>query len=135
LQSMGTVAYFLEPLDATHGDSGQVCAGDVVIGISNSGGTRELLDTLSTVKANGAKVIGITGGRESALAEMSDVLVHVPVDREADPLGLAPTSSTTCQLAVGDALAVMLASARGFTSEEFGRYHPGGSLGARVTGG
>lgn len=135
LQSTGTVAYFLEPLDATHGDSGGVCVGDVVLGISNSGGTRELLDTLSTVKANGAKVIGITGGRESALAALSDVLLHVPVDREADPLGLAPTSSTTCQLAVGDALAVMLASARGFTADDFGRYHPGGSLGARVTKG
>ena len=135
LQSTGTVAYFLEPLDATHGDSGQVCAGDVVIGISNSGGTRELLDTLSTVKRNGAKVIGITGGLESELARLSDVLLHVPVEREADPLGLAPTASTTCQLAVGDALAVMLARGRGFTADDFGRYHPGGSLGARVADG
>jgi sugar/nucleoside kinase (ribokinase family)/D-arabinose 5-phosphate isomerase GutQ len=133
LQSTGTVAYFLDPLDATHGDSGQVCAGDVVIGISNSGGTRELLDTLATVKRNGAKVIGITGGRESDLAALSEVLLHVPVEGEADPLGLAPTSSTTCQLAVGDALAAMLASARGFTPDDFGKYHPGGSLGARVS--
>lgn len=129
LQSTGTKAYFLDPTDCNHGDSGQVADGDVVIAISHSGQTRELLEALTTVKRNGAKIIGLTGDRESALARISDVVLHVPVDREAGPLGLAPTLSTTCQLAVGDGLAMALKTARGFTAEDFKRYHPSGSLG------
>lgn len=133
LQSTGTRAYFLDPLDCNHGDSGQVADGDVVIAISHSGQTRELLDALATVKRNGAQIIAITGNRESDLARMSDSVLHIPVRREAGPLGLAPTLSTTCQLAVGDGLAMALKVDRGFTPEDFKRYHPSGSLGKMLT--
>lgn len=129
LQSTGTRAYFLDPTDCNHGDSGQVADGDVVIAISHSGRTRELLDALATVKRNGARIVCITGDAESDLARLSDVTLHVPVEREAGPLGLAPTLSTTCQLAVGDGLAMALKAHRGFTAEDFKRYHPSGSLG------
>jgi len=129
LQSTGTRAYFLDPVDCVHGDSGGVAPGDVVIAISHSGKTGELLAAVETVKRNGASVIAIVGDRESGLAKMADVVLHVPVSEEAGPLGLAPTSSTTCQLAVGDGLAMALEWARGFTEEDFKRYHPGGSLG------
>ena len=132
MQSLGTPAYFLDPLDAVHGDSGIVLAGDIVIAISNSGRTTELMHTLGVLKANGAKVVGIGGKVGSPLDEASEVFLHVPVEREADLFNLAPTSSTTAQLAVGDALAVMLAKARGFTVEQFGKHHPGGAIGERV---
>ncbi len=129
LQSTGTKAYFLDPTDCNHGDSGQVAGGDVVIAISHSGRTQELLEAVATVKNNGAWIISITGNKESELANLSDVLLHVPVTGEAGPLGLAPTLSTTCQLAVGDGLAVALKVKRGFTAEDFKQYHPAGSLG------
>jgi D-arabinose 5-phosphate isomerase GutQ/sugar/nucleoside kinase (ribokinase family) len=129
LQSTGTRAYFLDPTDCNHGDSGQVAEGDVVIAISHSGQTRELLEGVATVKRNGAHIIAITGNKESGLARLSDVVLHVPVNREAGPLGLAPTLSTTCQMAVGDGLAMALKVVRGFTPEDFRKYHPSGSLG------
>lgn len=129
LQSTGTKAYFLDPTDCNHGDSGQVAEGDVVIAISHSGKTRELLEALTTLKHNGARIISLTGDKEADLAQMSEVVLHVPVKREAGPLGLAPTLSTTCQVAVGDGLAMALKVARGFTPEDFARYHPSGSLG------
>lgn len=134
LQSTGTRAYFLDPVDCNHGDSGQVAEGDVVIAISHSGRTRELLDALETLKRNGANIISITGNAESPLAEIGDAVLHVPVGREAGPLGLAPTLSTTCQLAVGDGLAIALKVDRGFTAEDFKRYHPSGSLGKMLEG-
>jgi arabinose-5-phosphate isomerase len=129
LQSTGTKAYFLDPTDCVHGDSGSVAPHDVVIAISHSGKTRELLAAVETIKPNGASLIAIVGDRESELAKRANVVLHVPVPEEAGPLGLAPTSSTTCQLAVGDGLAMALEEARGFTEEEFKKYHPGGSLG------
>lgn len=129
LQSTGTRTYFLDPTDCNHGDSGQVAEGDVVIAISHSGRTRELLEAVSTVKRNGARIIGLTGNKNSDLAKLSDIVLHVPVENEAGPLGLAPTLSTTCQLAVADGLALALKAARGFTAEDFKRFHPSGSLG------
>jgi arabinose-5-phosphate isomerase len=132
LQSTGTRAYFLDPVDCVHGDSGGVAPGDVVIALSHSGKTGELLRAVETVKRNGASVVAIVGDRESDLSRMADVVLHVPVSEEAGPLGLAPTSSTTCQLAVGDGLAMALEEARGFTKEEFKKYHPGGSLGVML---
>jgi D-arabinose 5-phosphate isomerase GutQ/sugar/nucleoside kinase (ribokinase family) len=132
LKSTGTRAYFLDPLDALHGDSGQVAAGDVVLAISHSGETAELLALAETVAGLGAHVVAMTGSARCALAERCEVVLHVPVPREADPLGLAPTASTTAQLAVGDALAMTLSERRGFTREEFSRYHPGGTLGRQL---
>ena len=132
LQSTGTKAYFLDPTDCNHGDSGQVAEGDVVIALSHSGQTKELLEALATLRRNGAKLISITGNAGSDLALMSDVTLPVPVNREAGPLGLAPTLSTTCQMAVGDGLAMALKVHRGFTPEDFRQYHPSGSLGKRL---
>ncbi len=132
LQSTGTRAYFLDPTDCNHGDSGQVAPGDVVVAISHSGKTRELLEAVATVRRNGARVIGITGDNESDLAALSDAVLHVPVSREAGALGLAPTASTTCQLAVGDGFAIALKTARGFTVQDFKRFHPSGSLGKQL---
>ncbi|MBM3264451.1 MAG: SIS domain-containing protein [candidate division Zixibacteria bacterium] len=129
LQSTGTRAYFLDPVDCNHGDSGQVAQGDVVIAISHSGKTGELLDAVHTVKNNGAKIVVLTGNADSELALLADAVLVVPVNREAGPLGLAPTLSTTCQMAVGDGLAMALKVDRGFTAEDFRKYHPAGSLG------
>ena len=132
LQSTGTKAYFLDPADCNHGDSGQVAQGDVVIALSHSGETEELMAAVQTLVANGATIITITGNAESSLARSSAAVLHVPVDGEAGPLGLAPTVSTSCQLAVADGLAMALKAGRGFTREDFARYHPGGSLGKRL---
>lgn len=132
LQSTGTKAYFLDPADCSHGDSGQVARGDVVIALSHSGETEELMAAVQTLSANGATIIAITGDPSSSLARSSAAVLHVPVASEAGPLGLAPTASTSCQLAVADGLAMALKSSRGFTREDFARYHPGGSLGQRL---
>lgn len=132
LQSTGTKAYFLDPADCNHGDSGQVAQGDVVIALSHSGETEELMAAVQTLVANGSTIIAITGNAESSLARSSAAVLHVPVDSEAGPLGLAPTVSTSCQLAVADGLAMALKAGRGFTREDFARYHPGGSLGKRL---
>ena len=132
LQSTGTRAYFLDPADCNHGDSGQVAQGDVVIALSHSGETEELLAAVKTLTANGATIMAITGDPSSSLARSSAAILHVPVAGEAGPLGLAPTASTSCQLAVADGLAMALKAGRGFTRDDFARYHPSGSLGKRL---
>ena len=132
LQSTGTRAYFLDPVDCNHGDSGQVEEGDVVLVLSHSGQTAELMAAVDTLSTNGATLIAITGNRSSELARSSATILHVPVEGEAGPLGLAPTASTSCQLAVADGLAMALKADRGFTREDFARYHPGGSLGKKL---
>ena len=132
LQSTGTKAYFLDPADCNHGDSGQVAQGDVVIALSHSGETAELMAAVQTLTANGATIIAITGDPSSSLARSSAAILHVPVASEAGPLGLAPTASTSCQLAAADGLAMALKAGRGFTREDFARYHPGGSIGKRL---
>ena len=132
LQSTGTKAYFLDPADCNHGDSGQVAGGDVVVALSHSGETEELMAAVRTLVANGATIVAITGDASSSLARSSAAVLHVPVDGEGGPLGLAPTVSTSCQLAVADGLAMALKAGRGFTREEFARYHPGGSLGKKL---
>ncbi len=129
LTSTGTPSYFLHPAESTHGDSGIITREDVVIAISNSGETQELLNLLPLIKRFGVKMIGMTGKMESTLATSSDVVLDISVEREACPLNKAPTASTTATLAMGDALAVCLLKSRGFTEEDFLIFHPGGALG------
>jgi len=130
--STGTPAYFVHPGEALHGDLGMITGEDVVIAISNSGATEELLVLASLTKRLGTKIISMTGNPESDLAEISDIHLDIGVEQEACPMGLAPTSSTTAMLVMGDALAVALLEARGFTPEDFARSHPGGRLGKRL---
>lgn len=132
LASTGTPSFFLHATEAAHGDLGMLSRGDVVIAISNSGETAELLTLLPHLKRMGAPVIAITGNPGSTLSRESDVNLDVAVAEEACPHNLAPTASTTATLAMGDALAVALLEARGFTPEDFARSHPGGSLGRRL---
>ena len=130
--STGTPAVYLDSTDALHGDLGVVASGDVLIAISNSGEATELLNVITAARAIGAKIAAITGNPESSMAESADITLPVCVQREACPLGLAPTASTTAVLAVGDALAMVLMEAVGFTSKHYARFHPGGSLGQRL---
>lgn len=132
LASTGTPALFLHPGEASHGDLGMVTAQDVFISISNSGEAAELVSIVPIIKRMGAKHIAMTGNDASTLAQLSDVHLNVGVEREACPLNLAPTASTTATLALGDALAVALLDARGFRAEDFARSHPGGALGRRL---
>ena len=132
LSSTGTPAVFLHPAEALHGDLGMIEAGDVFIAISHSGESEELLNIVPQVKRRGAKLIALTGGRDSTLAKQSDVLLDAGVAQEACPHNLAPTASTTAALALGDALAVALLDARGFSADDFARSHPGGTLGRRL---
>lgn len=132
LASTGTPAYFIHPGEALHGDLGMILPEDVVIVVSNSGSTEELLVLASATKRHGTKIIAMTGNENSALAEISDIHLNISVEEEACPLGLAPTSSTTVTLVLGDALAVALLEARGFTQEDFARSHPAGRLGKRL---
>ncbi|WP_371363091.1 Arabinose 5-phosphate isomerase KdsD [Sporomusa rhizae] len=132
LASTGTPAFFLHPAEGIHGDLGMVTAYDVVIAISNSGETNEIIGILPTIKRIGAPIIAMTGRDKSTLQQNADVFLNVAVEKEACPLGLAPTASTTATLAMGDALAIALLSARHFTPEEFALYHPGGSLGRKL---
>ena len=132
LCSTGTPAVFLHPAESTHGDSGIITRDDVVIGISNSGETAELLNLLPLVKRFGVPLIGITGKIESTLAKRSDVVLDISVEREACPLNKAPTASTTVTLALGDALAVCLLKKRGFSYEDFLVFHPSGTLGKGI---
>ncbi|MBW1917475.1 MAG: KpsF/GutQ family sugar-phosphate isomerase [Deltaproteobacteria bacterium] len=131
--STGTPALFLHPVEAMHGDLGMVSAQDVVLALSNSGETNELTILLPSIERLGVPLIALTGRRHSTLAQHSAVVIDVGVPREACPLGLAPTASTTAALAMGDALAVALLTQRGFKSSDFRRFHPGGSLGARLS--
>jgi arabinose-5-phosphate isomerase len=132
LASTGTPSFFLHAAEASHGDLGMVSRGDVVVAISNSGETAEVLALLPHLKRLGTPVIAITGGAESTLARDAAVNLDVSVPEEACPHNLAPTASTTATLAMGDALAIALLEARGFTPEDFARSHPGGSLGRRL---
>ena len=132
LTSTGTPSYFLHPAESTHGDSGIITRDDVVIAISNSGETQELLNLLPLIKRFGVQIISMTGNMESTLAKAGNVVLNIAVEKEACPLGKAPTASTTATLAMGDALAVCLLKKRGFTEEDFLIYHPGGSVGKGI---
>ena len=132
LNSTGTPSIFLHPAEAIHGDLGMVTKDDIVIAISNGGRTIEINRLLPILKNMGIKIIAFTGDVNSPMAKMSDVVIDVGVEREACPMGLAPTASTTAALAMGDALAVVLIHCRKFTKEDFKRFHPGGSLGERL---
>ena len=132
LASTGTPAFFVHPGEASHGDLGMITGDDLVLALSNSGETSELVTILPLIKRLGVKLIALTGKPDSTLAKTADVHLDVSVAREACPLNLAPTASTTATLAMGDALAVSLLEARGFTEEDFARSHPGGSLGRRL---
>jgi arabinose-5-phosphate isomerase len=131
LASTGTPALFLHPTEGQHGDLGAVVSSDIVIAISQSGETREVLDILPAVKRIGAKLIALTGNRNSTLAKNGDITLDVSIKEEACPLGLAPTASSMAQLAMGDALAVTLLIKRGFKEQDYALLHPGGSLGKK----
>jgi arabinose-5-phosphate isomerase len=132
LASTGTPAFFLHPAEAIHGDLGMITAGDVVVALSNSGETAELLTILPVIKRLDIPLVAFTGGTDSTLARYATVTLDVSVAEEACPLNLAPTASTTATLAMGDALAIAVLEARGFTEEDFARSHPGGALGRRL---
>lgn len=132
LASTGTPAFFVHPGEASHGDLGMITPHDLVLAISNSGETDEILLILPIIKRMGAKLVALTGNPDSTLARQADAVLHCPVEKEACPLNLAPTASTTAALAMGDALAVALLKSRGFTREDFARSHPAGSLGRRL---
>jgi arabinose-5-phosphate isomerase len=132
LASTGTRSFFLHPAEASHGDLGMIAPGDVVIALSNSGESEELLVIVPHIKRQGARLIAVTGNPQSRLAKLADAHLDAAVAQEACSLGLAPTASTTAALALGDALAVTLLEARGFGPEDFARSHPGGSLGRRL---
>jgi arabinose-5-phosphate isomerase len=133
LNSTGTPALFLHSGEAMHGDLGMVTSMDIVLAVSNSGETAELNSILPSIKKIGAKLISFVGNPESTLARQSDLVIDVGVEKEACPLGLAPTTSTTAALAMGDALAVALIKRRQFNHQDFKRFHPGGSLGERLS--
>lgn len=132
LSSTGSPAFFLHPAEAIHGDLGMIVSGDVVLAASFSGNSAELLQMLATLKRKEVPLVAITGSRTSPLAQHADVHISATIDKEACPLNLAPTASTTATLALGDALAMALLERRGFTSEDFAQLHPGGQLGKRL---
>ncbi|WP_312565096.1 KpsF/GutQ family sugar-phosphate isomerase [Comamonas sp.] len=132
LASTGTPAFFMHPAEASHGDLGMVTSKDLVLAISNSGESNELTSLLPALKRQGVRIAGMTGGLQSSLAKHADWVLDTSVEREACPLNLAPTASTTVQLALGDALATALLDARGFKAEDFALSHPGGSLGRKL---
>jgi arabinose-5-phosphate isomerase len=132
LASTGTPSFFLHAAEASHGDIGMITHADVILALSNSGETAELVAILPVIKRLGVGLIALTGKSQSTLGRAADVVLDVSVPKEACPLNLAPTASTTATLAMGDALAVALLDARGFTEEDFARSHPGGSLGRRL---
>lgn len=132
LASTGTTSFFVHPAEASHGDMGMITSEDIILALSNSGTTAEIVTLLPLIKRLGIKMIGLTGNPESTLAKAADVNLNAHVVHEACPLNLAPTSSTTAALVMGDALAVALLEARGFTAEDFAFSHPGGALGRRL---
>ena len=132
LASTGTPSFFLHPAEAFHGDLGMVTENDVVIAISNSGESTEIVNILPIIRRIGATIIAMSGRRESQLGKFCDYFIDISVEREACPLGLAPTASTTATLAMGDAIAMALMSERNFTSQDFAMFHPGGALGRRL---
>ena len=130
--STGTPSFFLHPAEGIHGDLGMVTEDDIVLAISNSGETSEVINILPSIRRIGAKIIAICGNAQSTLAQNADVVLDASVEQEACPLGLAPTTSTTAELALGDALAIVLMSARKFTANDFAVFHPGGALGRKL---
>lgn len=132
LSSTGTPSYFIHPAEANHGDLGMVLGNDVVIAISNSGETQEILTLLPMIKSFKLPIIAMTGKPNSTIAKNATIHLDISVEKEACPLGLAPTSSTTAALVMGDAIAITLLEARGFQANDFARYHPGGILGRRL---
>ena len=132
LASTGTIAMFVHPAEASHGDLGMITENDIVIFFSNSGQSDELISIFPTIKRIGAKIIGISGNVKSELANESDIHISTAVSKEACPLGLAPTASTTVSLAIGDALAICVLDLREFTAEDFAKSHPGGNLGKNM---
>jgi arabinose-5-phosphate isomerase len=132
MASTGTPAFFLHPAEGIHGDLGMIMRGDVVVAVSHSGETEEVLRILPVIKRLGAQLISMSGNRNSTLARAGDVFLDIAVREEACPLGLAPTASTTATLAMGDALAVALLVKRGFRAEDFAVFHPGGALGKKL---
>ncbi len=132
LNSTGTPAFFLHPVEAMHGDLGMVAATDIIIAISYSGQTAELNALMTSLKKRGVTIIAMTGGLDSPLAEAADIVLDIGVPKEACPLGLAPTTSTTATLALGDAVAVVLLNRKKFQASDFRKNHPGGSLGERL---
>lgn len=132
LASTGTPSFFLHPAEAFHGDLGMVTEQDVVIAISNSGESSEVVNILPIIRRIGATIIAMSGRRTSQLGQFADYFIDISVEREACPLGLAPTASTTATLAMGDAIAMALMSCRNFTSQDFALFHPGGALGRRL---
>ena len=132
LASTGTPSFFLHPAEAFHGDLGMVTEQDVVIAISNSGESSEIVNILPIIRRIGATIIAMSGRRTSQLGQFADYFIDISVEREACPLGLAPTASTTATLAMGDAIAMALMSCRNFTSQDFALFHPGGALGRRL---
>ncbi|MCC8194212.1 MAG: KpsF/GutQ family sugar-phosphate isomerase [Deltaproteobacteria bacterium] len=132
LSSTGTPSFFLHPVEGAHGDLGSIREGDVVIALSYSGKTAEVVALLPALRSLGAKIIGIMGDTATPMARLSDIVLDVGIPREACPMDLAPTSSTTATLVMGDALAVCLMKAKAFTADDFKRFHPGGSLGQRL---
>ena len=133
LNSTGTMSMFLHPVEAMHGDLGMVCANDILLAISNSGETHELNMLLCNIKKVGCKIIAFTGNIRSTLAQQSNIVIDTMVKKEACPMGLAPTTSTTAQLAMGDALAVVLINKKKFRTGDFKKNHPGGLLGQRLS--
>ena len=132
LSSTGTASLYLHPAEAIHGDLGRVTKDDIILALSNSGETDEVKKLLPIIKKIGAKIIAFTGNKKSTLSTHSDVVLYTGVKKEACPLGLAPTASTTAMLAMGDAISVVLLKAKGFRVEDFAFYHPGGSLGKKL---
>ncbi len=132
LASTGTPAMFVHPAEASHGDLGMITATDVLLAVSNSGEVEELTGILPVIKRQGVPLLAMTGRSQSTLARHADIVLDTSVEKEACPLNLAPTASTTAQLAMGDALAVALLDARGFKEEDFARSHPGGALGRKL---
>ncbi|KFE55533.1 KpsF/GutQ family sugar-phosphate isomerase [Pseudomonas syringae] len=132
LASTGTTSFFVHPAEASHGDMGMITADDIILALSNSGTTAEIVTLLPLIKRLGIKMISLTGNPASTLAKAADINLNAHVEHEACPLNLAPTSSTTAALVMGDALAVALLEARGFTAEDFAFSHPGGALGRRL---
>lgn len=133
LASTGTPAFFVHAAEAFHGDFGMITAEDVVLAISNSGETAEVVGAVTHIRKIGARIVALTGNAESSLAVASDAVLYCPVQREADPLNLAPTSSSTATLALGDAVAVALMIGKEFDAEGFAAFHPGGSLGKKLS--
>lgn len=132
LASTGTPSFFLHPGEASHGDLGMIKKGDVIIALSNSGETNEIITLIPLIKRQNIPLISLTGNPQSSLSQSADINIDVSIEKEACPLGLAPTTSTTTALAMGDALAVALLESRGFTADDFALAHPGGSLGRKL---